>query len=36
VREKSEGIATKIDVALHYFYSDFMVTHGKQSSCTIL
>lgn len=36
VRQKSEGIATKIDIALHYFYSDFMVTQGKQSSCSIL
>lgn len=36
IRSKSEGIATKIDVALHYFYSDFMVHQGKGSSCTIL
>jgi len=36
IREKSEGIATKVDVALHYFYSDFMVSQGKPSSCTLL
>jgi len=35
VRQKSEGVATKVDVALHYFYSDFMATQGK-SSCMIL
>ncbi|CAL8089890.1 unnamed protein product [Orchesella dallaii] len=36
IREQSEDIATKVDVALHYFYSDFMVSQGKPSSCTLL
>jgi len=36
VREKSEGLAIKMDIAFHHFYANFMAFQGKQSSCVIL
>jgi hypothetical protein len=36
VREKSEGLATKMDIAFHHFYAKFVALQGKQAACAIL